>query len=179
MEAFVSGILGELRLSAVIAEAYHPFGIECNDGEVEEKDEKSEKDENKTIRTLHSENLILEDNVTLSERLKGLHLAFPGAYAALVPIHMELDPTHIIPVMSRIKNHIAVMREGSAVMVKPSEHFDIKIDKHCYIIIPPELLSEYSGNSPEPLHLIVYVMAILITCVLLMLVYKRVGNTKG
>lgn len=179
MEAFVSGILGELRLSAVVTEVYHPFGMECKDMNDEENNKNMEKTEKKEIRTLHSEELILEDNVTLSERLRGLHLAFPDAYAILVPPHMEIDPLHIIPVMDRINDHIAVMREGSAVMVNPDTHFDIKIDRHCYIIIPPRLLAKYSGNAPEPLHLIVYVIAIVITCILVMIAYKQIENKES
>ena len=181
MESFVSGLRGELEIRGVVLWNQKPFQAECkeiDDGWAENDDTHEVEEVRKpagrdVLSVIHRQKIHLSDNTTLGKRLKHHGVWNSGCYILLVPPNTEINDEDLVPVLKNLHDHIAVMRGGSAVILRPSAHFDLKIDDKCYIIIPPNLVDKYAENAPEPLHLVVYVLAIVVTVAVLFGIFYR------
>lgn len=129
------------------------------------------------VATIHRTMLHLRDNTTLGQKLKKQNKWHSDCHILLVPPGTQIEEKHLIPIIRECVDHIAIVRGESAVFLKPSQHFDLKIDRHCYLVIPPSVMSQYAGRSPEPLHLVVYVLAVVAVVVILGIIFYRMKKT--
>ena len=195
MESFVSGIRGELEIRAVVLWNRRPFGVECKeiDDEWNQENEQYEVKETEIeiqdtetpsinyetlLSVVHKQKIHLIDNTTLGEKLKHHSMYNTGCHVLIVPPEMNIDDQELIPVLKNLHDHIAIMRGGSAVLLQPTAHFDLKVDNQCYIVIPPNLVDKYADNAPEPMHLVVYILAIIFTVIVLLVIFYRTRHKR-
>jgi len=185
METFISGIRGELELRAVVLHHRSPFRVDCREvdddwdgaapagGDSPAGEDTPAGPGETVLATLKRQRLQINDNHTLGEKLRKLNTFYNDAHVILAPRETQIDERVLVPILQKLNDHIAIVRAGSAVLLRPDAHVDLKVDEQCYIVVPPNLVERYAGTSPEPLHLVVYVLAVIFTVLVILVVFFR------